>query len=242
MTIDQCKDSLLNALSNQENKVVALTGKWGSGKTHLWKDIQGDTTDDLVKAAAWVSLFGLGSVKDLKIKIAQALLPKVKDNKALGQRITEGWGGAKKILKSLHPGFGALDDMALLIVPSLLRNKLIILDDIERKHDGLSIYEVLGFIDDCVNSLGCRVLLILNDDKLKDRELWDQLREKVIDQEFHLETSPGEAFAISQQIVKTKWVSELEAAIVACDITNIRVVCKIIRIANQLLAAHDELS
>ncbi|RUI43487.1 hypothetical protein IPC414_02655 [Pseudomonas aeruginosa] len=242
MTIDQCKDSLLNALSNQENKVVALTGKWGSGKTHLWKDIQGDTTDDLVKAAAWVSLFGLGSVTDLKIKIAQALLPKVKDNKALGQRITEGWGGAKKILKSLHPGFGALDDMALLIVPSLLRNKLIILDDIERKHDELSIDEVLGFIDDCVNSLGCRVLLILNDDKLKDRELWDQFREKVIDQEFHLETSPGEAFAISQQIVKTKWVSELEAAIVACDITNIRVVCKIIRIANQLLAAHDELS
>ncbi|HGN3222374.1 TPA: AAA family ATPase [Pseudomonas aeruginosa] len=242
MTIELCKASLLNALSDQGNRVVALTGKWGSGKTHLWRDIQDNAADDLVKAAALVSLFGVGSVRDLKIKIAQALLPKVKGDKVLGRRIEEALGGVRKLLKSIHPGFGALDDMAQLVVPSLLKNKLIVIDDIERKHDELSIDEVLGFIDDCVNSLGCRVLLILNDDKLKDRELWDQFREKVIDQEFNLETSPREAFAISQQIVKTKWVAELEAAIVACDITNIRIICKIIRITNQLLAAHDELS
>ncbi|HBP5729939.1 TPA: hypothetical protein L6B23_21875 [Pseudomonas aeruginosa] len=242
MTIELCKASLLNALSDQGNRVVALTGKWGSGKTHLWKDIQDNAANDLVKAAALVSLFGVGSVRDLKIKIAQALLPKVKDDKVLGRRIEEALGGVRKLLKSIHSGFGVLDDMAQLVVPSLLKNKLIVIDDIERKHDELSIDEVLGFIDDCVNSLGCRVLLILNDDKLKDRELWDQFREKVIDQEFNLETSPREAFAISQQIVKTKWVAELEAAIVACDITNIRIICKIIRITNQLLAAHDELS
>ena len=148
----------------------------------------------------------------------------------------------KKVAQSIHRGFGALDELALLAIPSLLKDKFLIIDDIERKHDKLSIDEILGFIDECVQSYNCRILVILNDDKLKDKDIWEQFREKVIDQELRLDTSPAEAFAIAKLIISTKWAAELEAATVACGITNIRILCKIIRVANRLLEGHGELS
>lgn len=242
MTIVRCKQNLLQALDDEANHIIALSGKWGTGKTHLWKQVRDESSDLAIKTAASVSLFGVSTVNDLKMKVAQALLPKLKDDSALTARVSTALAGMKKVAQSIHRGFGALDELALLAIPSLLKDKFLIIDDIERKHDKLSIDEILGFIDECVQSYNCRIIVVLNDDKLKDKEIWEQFREKVIDQELRLDTSPAEAFAIAKGIVSTKWAAELEAATTACGITNIRILCKIIRVANRLLEGHGDLS
>lgn len=84
-------------------------------------------------------------------------------------------------MKTLHPGFAAIDEIALLAVPAILRKRVIVIDDIERKHAALSIDEVMGFIDEFTQVYGSRILLILNSDQLDDKAMWDKLREKVID-------------------------------------------------------------
>lgn len=241
MTIERCRQNFLLALNSQENRVIALSGKWGTGKTHLWRQVQKESRDDAIQNAAAVSLFGVSSLNELKTKVAQALLPRLQDDRVAAQ-VSAALSGLTKLAKAVHRGFNALDDLPVLALPTLLNNKFLVIDDIERKHQKLNIDEILGFIDECVQTYKCRVLLILNDDKLKDKEIWEQFREKVIDQELRLETSAAEAFEIAKGLTSTDWPDELESATVACGITNIRILGKIIRVANHLLTHNGELS
>lgn len=109
------------------------------------------------------------------------MLPKLEAGGQLAESIKNGYAGLKKVLKSIHSGFSALDELGLIAAPMMLKGRFIVIDDIERKHEKLSIDEILGFIDDCVQSLECRILLILNSDQLGDKKLWELFREKVID-------------------------------------------------------------
>ncbi|MBH3384001.1 hypothetical protein I5S53_08445 [Pseudomonas juntendi] len=240
MTIERCKHNLLLTLASQDNRVIALTGKWGTGKTHLWQQVRDTSVDETIKKAAAISLFGVSSVNDLKTKVAYALMPRLVD-KGVATQITEAFEGLTKLAKGLHRSFNAMDNLPLVILPTLLKNKFLVIDDIERKHDKLHIDEILGFIDECVQVHKCRVLLVLNDDKLTDKKIWEQFREKVIDQELRLDTSPAEAFGIAKGIIKTEWEEALEKATVTCGVTNIRILCKIIRVANRLLEGHGPL-
>lgn len=242
MTLARSKTNFLEDLADEENKVIALSGKWGTGKSHLWKEVQGASADDMVKGAIYVSLFGAGSVGDLKLKIAQQVIPKLEAGGVLAESVKTGWNGVKKFLKGIHSGFSALDELALIAAPLMIRGRFIVIDDIERKHANLSIDEILGFIDDCVQNLGCRVLVILNSDQLGDKKIWELFREKVIDQEIRLDTSPAEAFDIAVGLTSTPYAVPIKAAVEACKVTNIRIVRKIIRVVNRLLAGRGELA
>lgn len=243
MTIERCRLNLIDLLSDAENRVIALSGKWGTGKSHLWKHgVQAESTDAKVREAVYVSLFGLASLGDLKLKIAQGRLLKTQSDKAVAEAVRPILGGIRKVLTSIHPGFSALDEVAFLAMPALLTGQFLVIDDIERKHQALSIDEILGFIDDCVQNLTCRILLILNSDKLEDQELWGRLREKVIDQELHLNTSPSEAFDIAIESTPTLYAAQIRPAVEACQITNIRIIRKIIRVVNRLLGNRADLS
>ena len=241
MTIESCKQNFLLTLNSHDNRVIALSGKWGTGKTYLWRQVQKESNDEAIQSAAVVSLFGVSSLNELKTKVAQALLPRLQDEKVAAQ-VSAALSGLTKLAKAVHRGFGALDDLPVLALPTLLGNKFLVIDDIERKHQKLNIDEILGFIDECVQTYKCRVLLILNDDKLKDKEIWEQFREKVIDHELRLETTAAEAFQIAKAITSTDWAEDIEAASVACGITNIRILGKIVRVANRLLVHNGELS
>lgn len=235
MTLARSKANFLDILADGSNRVVALSGKWGTGKSHLWRQVRDASDNEAIKNAVYVSLFGASSVSELKLKIAQQALPKLDAGGPVAEGIKNAYTGAKKILKGIHSGFSALDELALIAAPLLIKGRFIVIDDIERKHEKLSIDEILGFIDDCVQNLGCRVLLILNSDQLGDKKLWDLFREKVIDQELRLETSPAEAFDIAAGIAPTPYAAELKQAAEACRVTNIRIIVKIIRVADRLL-------
>lgn len=241
MTLERCRQNLIELLTDPDNHVIALSGKWGTGKSHLWGEVQAASKDEKIKNAVYVSLFGLSSVEELKLRIAQGVLPKLQENSPLVDSIKVGITGVKKILKSIHSGFSALDELALIAVPMLIQGRFIVIDDIERKHADLSIDEILGFIDGSVQNLECRFLLILNSDELEDKTLWDLFREKVIDQELRLDTSSSESYDIAANLTSTAFGTQIKPAVEACQITNIRVVRKIIRVVNRLLANRTEL-
>lgn len=71
MTIANTKTQLLNVLSDADNKVIALTGKWGTGKTYLWNDIKRNSDDAFVQKALYASLFGLSSIDQVKRKLIE---------------------------------------------------------------------------------------------------------------------------------------------------------------------------
>ncbi|MBU6956701.1 NTPase KAP [Pseudomonas sp. CVAP len=242
MSLSTTKAHLIQILSEPYNKVVALSGKWGTGKSHLWREVMAASNDDKVKGALYVSLFGLTSMDQVKLKIVQSAIPNADKHPSWWDNAKKSWGAASKLLESVHKGFSALNEIALLAVPSILKDRMIVLDDIERKHDRLNVDEIMGFIDEFTQQHGARIILILNSDKLADRKIWDTFREKVIDQEVTLETSPIEAFDIAISLTPSPYATRIRTTVETCGVTNIRIICKIIRAINQIIGSRKDLS
>ena len=123
----------------------------------------------------------------------------------------------------------------MMALPKALNERLIVIDDIERKNASLCVDEVLGLIDECKNQYKCRFLLILNDDQLNDQPSWETFREKVVDGEVRLTTTSAESTAIAASIVCTPYLDRILATLRACGVANIRVICKVIRAVNEIL-------
>lgn len=244
MSLDRTKKQLIELLANADNKVIALSGRWGTGKTHLWSEVKAESKNE-IKKALYVSLFGLSSIDQVKRKLMEGALP----DAAVG-------GGKLEVVKNLfksgvqaatthYKALAAINHLNLLLMaPLALRERVIVIDDIERKHAKLGIDEILGFIDEYSKEFKARFILVLNDDQLategEQRALWTTFREKVIDQEIRLSTTPDEAFSIAIKLLASpKYEATLKRAVLACGLTNIRIIGKVIRAANQILASRD---
>lgn len=243
MSLKTTQDQLIQLLDDEENKVIALSGKWGTGKSFMWDQIKKQSGNDKVKGALYASLFGVSTVDQIKLKLIQSSAKSTKDGtsvilKTMGQT----YKTAVKTLEGFHKGFAGLNDVGLLIAPVMLRERVIVLDDIERKNESLSINEILGFIDEFTKLHKSRVMLILNDDQLDKRDIWNTLREKVIDQELRLTTSASEAFEIAIKIIPSPWATQIKQNIERCGISNIRIVCKVIKAVNRIIGNRKELS
>lgn len=241
MSLAITKTNFEQLIDDRNNGVIALSGKWGTGKSHMWRQVQKDSTNDAIKGALYVSLFGVKDILQLKMKIVQSAVPDTKTGHVAREVVTSAWRQSSKFLKTLHPGFAALDEIALLAVPAILRNRVIVIDDIERKHAALSIDEVMGFIDEFTQVYGSRILLILNSDQLEDKAMWDKLREKVIDHEIALDTTTEEAFGIAIGGEPSHFAAHIQGAVATCKISNIRIIQKIIRSVNRLLGDRSDL-
>lgn len=242
MSLKSTKEQLIKLLADEDNKVIALSGKWGTGKSCMWDQVKKDSSDKKVLSALYASLFGVSSVDQVKLKLIQSSAKSAEGYPMLLANIKQTYQTAVKALEGFHKGFSALNDIGLLVAPTMLRQKVLVLDDIERKHEKLSIDEILGFIDEFTKLHGSRVLLILNDDQLDKRDIWNTLREKVIDQELRLTTSASEAFEIGIGIISSPWAVQIQPSIERCGITNIRIICRVIKAVNRILVGREGLS
>ena len=236
MSIKIAEEQIKKLLADKENKVIAVMGKWGTGKTYFWKRLKGDkSASDNIKNSLYVSLFGIKDLKQLKFKILQSAFPKGMQD----SRFFEAIRTARGFLKTIHNGFAVMDDLALLAVGDCVNGKVIVLDDIERKHEDLDIVEVLGFIDGAVYQHKAQFVLIFNNEKLHDVEKFKTYYEKIIDNEIHYQPASGEIFEITKElIVHENFHNFIEAAIEECEIVNIRIIKKIIKIINILFKNH----
>ena len=242
MTLESTKKQLIHLLEDEDNKVIALSGKWGTGKSFLWDRVRSDSNDKKIKEALYASLFGVSTVDQIRLKLLQDDLGAAESHPALSESISQVWHAAIKLVDRFFTGATAANSLALIVAPAILRNRVLVLDDIERKHTGLLINEILGFIDEFTKRHNSRIILILNDDQLEKREIWDTLREKVIDQEIRLTISTAEAFEIGLKIVPSPWAAQIKNSLEHCEVTNIRIVCKVIKVVNRILKNHKELN
>ncbi len=242
MSLKTTEEQLVRLLAEEDNKVVALSGKWGTGKSFMWEKVKDGSKDGKVQNALYASLFGLSTIEQVKLKLIQSALPSVEENPAIWEGAKNLFNAGVKALEGFHKSFGALNDVGLLFAPAMLRQKVIVLDDIERKHEKLNIDEVLGFIDEFTRQHKSRFVLILNSDQLDKRDVWDTLREKVVDQELRLSTSPAEAFDIAIGLTPSAYAERIKGIVEICGLTNIRIVRKVIKAVNSVLGQRDGLS
>lgn len=244
MSLEKTKGQLIELLGNRDNRVIALSGKWGTGKTHLWEQVKAESQNERIRNALYVSLFGLSSIDQVKRKLMEGVLPDSVVKGGKWDAIKSTFSAGINALASHYKALAALNDLNLLLMaPFVLRDKAIVIDDIERKHVRLGIDEILGFVDEYSKQFDVRFILILNDDQLpteqEQRTLWLKFREKLIDREIKLCTTPDEAFSIAITLFASPlYGATLKKAVVSCGLNNIRIVSKVIQLANQILAGR----
>jgi len=227
-TFKRVKESLVALLQDQDYKVIALTGKWGTGKTYLWRSVAKDQfgKKNVSEQPIYVSLFGVKTINDLKLRILQNTY--LKDASTV-QRLMKTGGGFLAAAINKFAGYSA-ENAALIWLPQLTKGRLIVIDDIERKHKSLDIDEFLGMLDEYSETHDTRFLILLNTDKLLENTgMWATLHEKVIDAEVVLDPSVSESFDIAAQGNVSSYLPEVRAAVVSLNINNIRVIERILK-------------
>jgi len=196
--------SLLDHLINDSKKgtVSLLSGPWGCGKTYLWlHDVQPKLEEH---STITLSLFGLESVTALKTQLMnQCLFLKVKALKDgnMERALAGVWSILAETGKKVAKGVDSLMRTNLLsgnIDPMQFvdENLSICFDDVERISSKVGIDEVLGLSNYLAEHKHCRVLLIMDEDRLKDAnsEKMMTYKERVIDCYLKVETDLESAF------------------------------------------------
>lgn len=182
MDIEETTCALKAFLKQDVQKVLMLKGAWGVGKTYYWKQFVADHYEDTY---SYVSLFGVETLKEIrnKILIGRTSEPDKESTGKLQKWMEKGISYLKEV-----KGIGAfVDPLADAAQEFLIKNQLVCLDDLERRHKNLSLSQVLGFVSNLTEEKDCRVVLIVNEEKLINddsaKEDLNRYREKVIDVE-----------------------------------------------------------
>jgi len=248
MSTKHVKDEIKRFLTCAEAEVLCVRGKWGVGKTYAWiqffSDIEQEHSLGLEKYA-YVSLFGLNSLDDLRYAIFESTVtsdkiltgPDIGTLRAAIEKAGDTGRRAKPLLTPLLSAIGMKDAGEALSRAAFLsvRNQFVCLDDIERAGSSLELRDILGLASMLKEQRKCKVVLLLNDEQLEESnklEFQKQL-EKVVDVSLVFDPTPEEAVAISFTN-KTEINQNLQPWIIKLDITNIRVIKKIERLAVQL--------
>src|SRR4030067_3139104 len=134
-------------------------------------------------------------------------------------------------------GFSA-ENAALIWLPQLTKGRLIVIDDIERKHNSLDIDEFLGMLDEYSETHDTRFLILLNTDKLLENTgMWATLHEKVIDAEIVLDPAVIETFDIAAKGSAAPYLNVARDAVVILNINNIRVIKRVLKMMERIADA-----
>ena len=232
-------------LADQQAGVLVVTGKWGVGKTFAWAHFLKDAKTKGKLAFghyAYVSLFGLGNLEDLRSAVFQNTtkredIGKFADLETLESVVESApslWRKSGKITR-LIPGVDKYTAAFEKIGFFWVKHQLICIDDLERKSASLDIRDVLGMISHLKEQRECKIVLLLNDEQFQEAdgtEFRNQL-EKVADITLRFEPTPAEAAAIGIN-PNAPFREKLRTHCEALGIVNIRTIKKIERVAFRL--------
>lgn len=233
MTLEVVQIRLDKLIATETPKVAMLTGDWGSGKTYQWKQALRRAAEDGVRPRyAYVSLFGLTSLAEVRKRIAEEVISAVKlpDRSTLGEVVEREAIGLKpmQIIKLLPviPYLGKLESLAQELSFAAVRNAVICIDDLERAPPSLRNADVLGLASFLKEERNCRVLLISNQKKLS-ADAKDELAtylEKVVDETVDFAPTPEEACVVALGVAPTEAGKILTERLVRLGVSNIRVI------------------
>ncbi|MEI9406880.1 P-loop NTPase fold protein [Mesorhizobium argentiipisi] len=244
MSTDLVKNQIEEFLRTAKPEVMCIRGNWGTGKTYNWqtaiKSLRDDPEAVKLNQYAYVSLFGVSSVNQIKAAILQNTVTRdmigdLITSESIKSTLQKGERGFKAGLMKLLPIGGERIFDAVVSALSLLSNKQIIcFDDLERKAAGLSAGDVLGFMSYLKEQRECKVVLLLNDEALKgeDKDQFTSYLEKVVDINLRFSPSAWESAKIALDGVEGG--EDLKALVgeraIKLGIDNVRVIRKIFRL------------
>lgn len=242
MTIKIIKSQLEDFFSNDIPEVLAISGKWGVGKTHFWNDTlkaANAAKKIILPRYAYISLFGISSLE----KLRNEMFTQIIDCELIGKELTDTETIQNSKLSSLKSFSKRLGGQTVsLIADQILKNSssivdslcfssinktLFCLDDLERRSKSMDLQDLLGLVSFLKEQKKCKVVLLLNDGEA-GLEDYKKFHEKVVDRMLTFAPTAKECaeIAIPDSDSRSTKFKELLQSL---NITNIRTIKKIKR-------------
>lgn len=169
-------------LQHAPHYAVLLTGVWGIGKTFLIRQILNDYYKNRESKYIYLSLYGLSSYEDLDRALRNAIFP-ILDNKAavVGTKVVKAALEAVKVRMDLN-----WDDFT-----TKFKDALYVFDDLERC--ALPMQKVMGYINQFVEHDRCKVVIVANEEAIKEQLEYRERREKTVGQVLEVQSSIDDA-------------------------------------------------
>jgi hypothetical protein len=241
MSMKLVEDEIKRSLATTEPEVICVRGHWGVGKTYAWnrflEEARGQENGIGLKKYAYVSLFGLTSLEELKYAIFENTVsttgpaeePGFHSMQANVLEITKKFSKQKllPVLQQLPIIKGYAGGVTPVLSFMMVKNLLICVDDIERRGEKLSMRDVLGLMSNLKIQKHSKICLILNDDaEDREKDQLDTYFEKVVDKSLHFLPSPGDCVKIALT-AEGPTAELLREDCVTLGISNIRVLKRI---------------
>jgi len=235
-------ESVINEfLDSKKPDVLAISGKWGVGKTHALQEmVRTYEGENSLSWYSYVSAFGAKSIGDLRSMILVKMRPfPVKNGRVgdvaekaetlLAQGRGKALGEAVMPLLEKVPYVGKHVTVLLeTVASSLIRKTVVCIDDIERLGSGITMDELMGLVSELKIESQCKIILLFNEEQLGERaKQYEQASEKVVDKKLAFVTTASEAVHLREYVV---------TCVENLGISNIRTVQKI---ANGLRTVHS---
>ena len=212
---------------------VLLKGSWGCGKTYFIKDWikalktkKNDNEQFFILDPIYVSLYGMTSTGQIEEELKRAVSPILhsKAMKMAGKVFKVAISAALRYNIDLNNDGEAdmkmecaIDPKALLGSddPHVKGTKLLVFDDLERSN--MNMKDVLGYINYYVEHIGCSVVIVGDDSKLKTD--FQEIKEKTIGREFELESdidAAVDSFVQNEYMLSKEYLAAHTDVIKAC--------------------------
>lgn len=244
MSLAVIKARLDKLLAEPEPRIALLTGEWGTGKTFQWTSAikRRRGRHDIGRLRyAYVSLFGLSSLAEVRRRVAEEMLfaMEVPDvGGSLGDRLHEWRFQPWKLTKLLPliPQTGKLESILNELSFSFVKEGVVCFDDLERAPPTLAPADVLGLASFLREQRSCRVALLTNEAKIGEtgKKTFLQYLERVVDETLTLAPTSAESAQIAMADDDSHAARFLAEAVIDLNIVNIRVVAKLHAIAREL--------
>jgi len=206
---------LKNDISN--GKIIMLSGKWGSGKTHFWqKNIEENLKKEKIPNN-YISLYGKTSIQEIKnevfLKIFESMDIFKIDDKSFGlakdtanlitdlTKSVSVFGFNLDLSKIVNKSFEKLEKVKEEKKEKDIKNTLnsgviICFDDFERKSKDIDLNDLFGFITNLTIEFDCKVVIILNDDVFEgeEKKIFSNVKEKSVSKFLKYEPTIKELF------------------------------------------------
>ncbi|MDF2953812.1 MAG: hypothetical protein OD816_001057 [Thermodesulfobacterium sp.] len=220
---EEVKRRLKELLSRKEPICIVIKGEWGVGKTHLLKEFLNNELKE--EKYAYISLFGKYSLEDIKSDLTLQLSKAIKYTNVLGQVLEN--------IKSVSPHLGSIGSLLSLLTSKEFKDVIVCFDEFERLSPNLEIKEVFGFISHLKENLNCKIVLIMDEDKIISDKIqeYNQYKEKIVDYEIKLNPSVEENLGIvvnNQFNISESFKQVITEFATLLNVKNIRILRKLV--------------
>lgn len=222
------KEQIEKFLGDKDNYSLFIKGKWGVGKTYLWKEIENEISNTkkdfelnkikfnlfshliyLYKFIVFIfkfifkyfSYYEFVKQEDKSLRVIYISLFGKEHYKEILEEITLNSFNHNKLiyfLRNLTFWKISVGSLIQFFIKQDFKNIIVCFDDLERKSNKLNIKDLLGLINK-LKEEKCKVILIGDDSKLNNKT-FDDYKEKCIDLEITIESR----FEVISQIIKEK--------------------------------------